>query len=196
MFRLFFNHAMKRWHFPRLGWGCCGHKGHCKLRPDEVRVQSSVVGKDELDLIVQQLGINTPVPCIQALLLEHTDTVLTRGQIQGLNLSQRQLDSLRDVSVVGGASNTPAERLLQHLRSTEGVTFIACTGERDQSGLITFRQTRKVSKSLNVQKSKCLNVQISGSQYQEVVKISQQLVPFYCLQDPEPSALSDCCAGS
>jgi hypothetical protein len=134
---------MKRWYFPRLGSGDCGHKGHCELLPDQVRVQSSVVDSDELELIVQQLQNNIPVACIQALLLDRTDTALSRGQIRALRITPDELNNLRDVTVVGGTSNTPAERLLRHLQSTERVTYIALTGERAQSGLITFRQTRK-----------------------------------------------------
>jgi hypothetical protein len=141
--KFYFNHAMKRWYFPRSGSGHSGHKGHCQLRPDQVCVQSSIVGKDELELIVQQLKHNIPVSCIQALLLERTDTTLARGQITSLRPTQDQLNTLRDVSVVGGTSNTPAERLLEHLQTAEGVTYIALTGEMSQSGLITFRQTRK-----------------------------------------------------
>ena len=126
-----------------MGSGNCQHKGHCELRPEQVCVKSSVVDKDEIDLIVQQLRHNIPVACIQALLLERTDTALSRGQINALRWTPDQLKSVRDVTVVGGTSKTPAERLLQHLKSTVGVTYIALTGERAQSGLITFRQTRK-----------------------------------------------------
>jgi hypothetical protein len=125
-----------------LGSGTSLHQGHCRLQPDQVRVRSSVVGKDDLELIVQQLRHNIPVACIQALLLERTNTGLSNGQINHLRLSPDQLNSLRNVSVLGQTVATPAERLLQHLNSTDGVTFIALTGEMAQSGLVTFRQTR------------------------------------------------------
>ena len=126
-----------------MGSGVCEHKGHCQLQPAQVRVQSSVVDKDELEQIIQQLQLNIPVTCIQTLLRHRTDTTLTRGQITALRISKEQLSKLRDSTVVGPTSNTPAERLLQHLQTIEGVTYIALTGERAQSGLITFRQTRK-----------------------------------------------------
>jgi hypothetical protein len=141
-FTLYFSHTLKRWYFVRLGGGNCGHKGHCQLRPDQVQVRSSAVGSDNLELIIQQLKHNIPVACIQALLRERTDTVLTHGQINALRLN----DSVTGESVVG-PGDTPAERLLCHLYSTEGVTFIALTGEKDESGLITFRQTRKTRRN-------------------------------------------------
>ena len=102
--------------------GSCAHKGHCQVRSDEVCVRSSAIGEDSLELIVQQLQHNIPVACIQALLLERTDASLSRGQINALRLTQDQLNVLRDVTVVvGGATNTPAERLLLHLESTPGL---------------------------------------------------------------------------
>ena len=142
-FKVFFNLALKRWYFPRLARGSCAHKGHCQVRSDEVRVRSSVIGEDSLELIIQQLQHNIPIACIQALLLERTDTNLSRGQVNALRLTQDQVNVLRGVSVVGGGSDTPAERLLLHLQSTSGLSYIALTGEMDQAGLITFRQTRK-----------------------------------------------------
>jgi len=127
-----------------LARGSCAHKGHCQVRSDEVRVRSSVIGEESLELIVQQLQHNIPVACIQALLLERTDTSLSRGQVNALRLTQDQLNVLRGVTVVGGgATDTPAERLLLHLQSTPGLSYIALTGEMDQAGLITFRQTKK-----------------------------------------------------
>jgi hypothetical protein len=139
--RLFFNHELRRWYFPRSGWGTCRHNGHCQLLPEQVKVQSSVVDRNELELIVQQLQHNIPVSCIKALLLHRTGTSLSRGQIQPLSLAN--INSLRDMTVVGGTSSTPAERLLQHLETTDALTYIALTGEMSLSGLITFRQTRK-----------------------------------------------------
>ena len=55
-------------------------------------------------------------------MLECTDTALSCGQVNGLRLTEDQINILQDIRIMGEASNTPTERLLLWpLESTAGL---------------------------------------------------------------------------
>ena len=130
-------------------WGFLAWQWAIALTTATVRF---VLGRSVLDLLLLErihflnclFSSCNIIFLLPASMLECNDTSLSRSQVNALRLTQDQLNALRSMTVVGGATNTSAERLLLHLWSTFGLSYIALTdGEKDQAGLITFRQTQK-----------------------------------------------------
>jgi len=71
----------KRWYIRKFGDGCKHHHGHYRLDPNQVKTRSSVVPKEEMERVINQLNKNIPTLAIETLLRQQTGINLTPEQI-------------------------------------------------------------------------------------------------------------------
>jgi len=85
-FRIIFCqcNTTKRWYIQKFGDGCKHHHGHYRLDPNQVKTRSSVVPKEEMERVINQLNKNIPTLAIQTLLRQQTGINLTPEQIRRL----------------------------------------------------------------------------------------------------------------
>lgn len=68
----------------------------------------------------------------------------------GFTLSSQQVTSLRNSNVFGIRNCTsPAESLMEYLKSTENIRFLALTAQKERGNLITIRMRKKDKQSMN-----------------------------------------------
>ena len=58
-FNLYWDESKSRWYLPSQQRGCSEHKGHVKLAPAQVSVQSKAVGPDAIKLAEQAILLIT-----------------------------------------------------------------------------------------------------------------------------------------
>ena len=96
---------------------------------DVVRLSTSNVDPDVLKQVLAQLELNISAAAIRAIFNAET----------GFNLTTQQVASLRHSLVIDGNGVTPAERLLDYLKQSEDIRFVAMTATKEKENLISMQ---------------------------------------------------------
>lgn len=99
---------------------------------DEVRVPTGTLDESVLERVLSQLQSNVSISVIRSLLQQET----------GSNFSYQQIRSLHSSMVVEDG-DTPAQRLLNYLQTSDNIRYVALTATKDRSSLITIRTSKK-----------------------------------------------------
>jgi hypothetical protein len=109
------------------------------LPQDVVRLSTSNVDPDVLKQVLAQLELNISPAAIRAIFNAET----------GFNLTTQQVASLRHSLVIDGNGVTPAERLLDYLKQSEDIRFVAMTATKEKENLISIRISKKDRATFN-----------------------------------------------
>jgi hypothetical protein len=131
-FNVYYSPSHHRWFIPKDGDGSSYHNGHIPLAPDEVHMSSTNLDENVLKRVIAQLDSNVSISVIRTLLQSET----------GSNLSYQQIRALHP-STVTEDGDTPAQRLMNYLESSDHIRFVALTANKDRGSLITIRTTKK-----------------------------------------------------
>ena len=134
-FVVYFDPESGRWLLPKKQAGCASHRGHCQLAPHEVKIRRSVIDPIELKLVHQQLGLNVSPSTIARLLEKRTGTHYSRDQLRELRKATKLLQL--------GKKTSPAQRLIDHLRRSDNLSYAALIGHRSSKDLVTIRKSQK-----------------------------------------------------
>lgn len=137
-FSVFYHHQLKLWFFPKESAGSKHHVGHPMVAYNLVAGRVNDLPEGELNLARDSLARNIPVSVI-------TDQINMRN---GVRLNFHQINNIRQ-SLVFNKNNkkmfSPAERLLEDLRSDPKMSYCMYTAEMGLGqGLLTVRKTKKL----------------------------------------------------
>ena len=100
-----------------------------------MKTKPSVVSKEEMERVINQLNKNIPLIAIQALLRQQTGIILTPQQIRRLKQSIKENHMMTESS--------PGQRLITTLNNDPDIEYLAYIAKISiRTGLLTIRKTK------------------------------------------------------
>ena len=153
-FNVWWDESKQRWKLPKEQAGTLCHKGHIKLKPDEVKLSLKNQGKSNVERAIKHIEAEIQTSATAAYIEEETGFAVDPAQIRyqkrqkekrayQINMAAiARMTGDRTAEVEPNYNPTAADRLIADLQSDPAYTFILMFGDYD-TDLLTIRKRTK-----------------------------------------------------